>query len=306
MSLNQFLTIISSPTNEILSIFSTIISFGLMVLMFYLGIKINFSDIKKNFSEPKGLLTGLFIQIILIPAIALIYILATNFSFNIQLGIMVIACMPSAATSNYITSKINGELSLSITLTSLCTLLSIFSIPLYLKLFTLITTQDTFIFNTYFTDVIIKVFIFITSPIVAGATLKYFFPQIIKLEKNFDKVSLVLFVVIMKLAIYLSIINIQNPSETFIAVFVFMIILITFVSFILKLSNSSLKITKTLYTEALLQNNALGFMIVFSISANSSGLLPILAMYALGQYIMIVLLLFILFKSKLFISSEKI
>ena len=35
MSLNQFLTIISSPTNEILSIFSTIISFGLMVLMFY-------------------------------------------------------------------------------------------------------------------------------------------------------------------------------------------------------------------------------------------------------------------------------
>ena len=110
----------------------------------------------------------------------------------------------------------------------------------------------------------------------------------------------------MKLAIYLSIINIQNPSETFIAVFFFMIILITLVSFVLKLSNSSLKITKTLYTEALLQNNALGFMLVFSISANSSGLLPILAMYAVGQYIIIVLLLFILFKSKLFISSEKI
>ena len=306
MSLNQFLAILSSPTNEILSIFNAVISFGLMILMFYLGVKINFSDIKKNFAEPKGLLTGLFIQIILIPAIALIYILVTSFSFNIQLGIMVIACMPSAATSNYITSKINGDLSLSITLTSLCTFLSIFSIPFYLKLFTLITTQDTSVFNTYFTDVIIKVFIFITSPIVVGATLKYFFPQIIKLEKNLDKISLLLFIVIMKLAIYLSVLNIKNPSETFIAVFVFMAILITLSGFVIKLSNSSSKTAKTLFTEALLQNNALGFMIVFSISANTSGLLPVLAMYAVGQYIVLVLLFYALLKNKTFLTFDKI
>lgn len=306
MSSNQFLTIITSPPNEILNVFNFIISFGLVILMFYLGLKINFSDIKKNFAEPKSLLIGLFIQIISIPVLALIYISATNFLFNIQLGIMIIACMPSAATSNYITSKINGDLPLSITLTSFCTLFSVLSIPFYLKLFSLITTQDVSILNFDYSNLIIKVFTFITLPILIGATLKYYLPQIIKIEKNLDRICLVLFIVIMKLAIYLSIINIQNPSETFIAVFVFMIILITFVSFILKLSNSSLKITKTLYTEALLQNNALGFMIFFSISANSSGLLPILAMYALGQYIMIVLLLFILFKSKLFISSEKI
>ena len=218
MSLNQFLTILSSPPNEILNIFNVIVSFGLAILMFYLGIKINFSDIKKNFAEPKSLFVGLFIQIILIPVIGLVYILATDFSFNIQLGIMVIACMPSAATSNYITSKINGDLSLSITLTSLCTLLSILSIPFYLNLFSLITSQDNSFFNPNYTNVIIKVFIYITFPIVLGTTLKYYSPQIIKVEKKMDKISLVLFVVIIKLAIYLSIINIQNPSETFIAV----------------------------------------------------------------------------------------
>ena len=305
MSLNQFLTILSSPPNEILDIFNVLISFGLALLMFYLGIKINFSDIKKNFSEPKSLIIGLFIQIILIPVVGLIYIIATDFSFNIQLGIMIIVCMPSAATSNYISSKIDGDLPLSITLTSLCTLFSVLSIPFYLKLFTLIT-QEASIFNFYYTDIIIRVFIFITFPIVLGLSLKYYLPQIMKLEKILDKISLIFFVIIMKLAIYLSIINIQNPSETFIAVFVFMIILISIVGFILRLSNSSFKRIKTLYTEALLQNNALGFMLVFSISANSSGLLPILAMYAVGQYIIIVLLLFILFKSKLFISSEKI
>ena len=146
----------------------------------------------------------------------------------------------------------------------------------------------------------------VTLPILVGVTLRYYLPQTIKIEKKLDKISLVLFIVIMKLAIYLSIVNIQNPSEVFIAIFIFMIILITFVGFVIKLSNSSFKTTKTLFTEALLQNNALGFMIVFSISANSSGLLPVLAMYAVGQYIVIVLLLFMLIKNKTFISSEKI
>ena len=306
MSLNQFLTFLSSPPNEILNIFSMLVSLGLMILMFFLGVKINFSEIKKNFAEPKGLFTGLFLQIILIPVIALIYISATDFSFNVQLGIMVIACMPSAATSNYITSKINGDLPLSITLTSLCTLLSVFSIPFYLKLFTIVTAQDASIFNIYYTDIIIKVFTIVTLPILAGVTLRYYLPQTIKIEKKLDKISFILFIVIMKLAIYLSIVNIQNPSEVFIAIFIFMIILITFIGIVIKLSNSPFKTTKTLFTEALLQNNALGFMIVFSISANSSGLLPILAMYAVGQYIVIVLLLFMLIKNKTFISSEKI
>ena len=61
MSSNQFLTIITSPPNEILNVFNFMISFGLEILMFYLGLKINFSDLKKNFAEPKSLLIGLFI-----------------------------------------------------------------------------------------------------------------------------------------------------------------------------------------------------------------------------------------------------
>ena len=306
MSFNQFFTVLSSPPDGILNTFSLVISLGLTVLMFGLGLKITFFEIKKNFIEPKALLTGLFLQIILIPVVGLIYVLTTDFSPNTQLGIIIIACMPSAATSNYITSKINGDLPLSITLTSLCTLLSVFSIPFYLKLFTIVTAQDASIFNIYYTDIIIKVFTIVTLPILAGVTLRYYLPQTIKIEKKLDKISFILFIVIMKLAIYLSILNIQNPSEVFIAVFICMIILITLVGFVIKLSNSSFKTTKTLFTEALLQNNALGFMIVFSISANSSGLLPILAMYAVGQYIVIVLLLFMLIKNKTFISSEKI
>ena len=91
------------------------------------------------------------------------------------------------------------------------------------------------------------VFIVVTLPIIIGAILKHYFPQIENVEKILNKVCLLVFIVIMKLAIYLSIINIQNPSQIFIAVFVFMVILITLVFVVLKLSSHSFKITKTDY-----------------------------------------------------------
>ncbi|MDA9091902.1 hypothetical protein N9J56_01270 [Pelagibacteraceae bacterium] len=306
MSLNQFLTILSFPPDEILNIFSLIISFGLAVLMFVLGLKITFFEIKKNFIEPKALLTGLFLQIILIPVVGLIYVLTTDFSPDVQLGIIIIACMPSAATSNYITSKINGDIPLSITLTSICTLLAVYTIPFYLKLFNSILSIETSIFDIYYRHIIMKIFIFITLPVIIGATLKHYIPKIKKIEKNLDKISLILFVIIIKLAIYLSIINIQNTTETFIAVFSFMAIVLSLVFFVIKLSNISFERTKTLFAEAVLQNNALGFLIVFSISGNSSNTLPVLAVYAVGQYVVIVLLLFTLLKKKPSIPSEKI
>ena len=306
MSLNQFLIILLSPSDEIIGIFNLIIAFGLAVLMFGLGMKITIYDIKKTFVAPKDLLTGLFLQIILIPLIGLVYILTTDFSPNVQLGIMVIACMPSAATSNYITSKINGDISLSVTLTSTCTLLAIYTIPFYLNMFTSVTNHETTIFEVYYTNLIIRIFIFITLPIIIGAILTHYFSRIKVIEKSLDKLSIVLFIVIMKLAIYLSILNIQNAGETFIAVFGFMAVIFFSVFFVIKLSNISFKRTKTLFAEALLQNNALGFLIVYSIAGANSNILPVLAIYAVGQYIVLILLLFTLFKKKPSISSEKI
>jgi hypothetical protein len=50
--------------------------------------------------------------------------------------------------------------------------------------------------------------------------------------------------------------------------------------------------------------NIFSFVIIFS--GKSSNILPVLAVYTVVQYVVIVLLLFILLKNKPFISSEKI
>ena len=134
MSLIAFYTILISPPDMLVDVLRVISTLGLVVVMFSLGLKIKFIEIKKIFTKPKNLFIGLVCQIILIPIIGMVFILTFDFSTNILVAIMIIACMPSAATSNYICSKINGDLSLSITLTSICTVSAVYTIPFFLKI----------------------------------------------------------------------------------------------------------------------------------------------------------------------------
>ena len=301
MSLIAFFKILSSPPDRLVDVLGIISAIGLVVVMFGLGLKIKFLEIKENFKKPKNLFVGLISQIILIPIIGLIFILTFDFSTNIQISIMIIACMPSAATSNFICSKINGSVSLSITLTSICTVLAIYTIPFFLKIFTLLTERDISIFNIYYTDIIIKIFLVITAPIIIGMIFKYYLPQIKNIEKNLDHISLILFFIIITLAIYLSAINIKSPTESFAAVFIFMSMIILTVFVVTKISHTSFEATKTIFAEALLQNNILGFLIIYMIGGRNIDLIPVLAIYGVCQYLVFVLLMFTLLKNKSYI-----
>ena len=65
-----------------------------------------------------------------------------------------------------------------------------------------------------------------------------------------------------------------------------------------KIMNTSLKTSKTVFAEALLQNNVLGFLIVYSVNGKDANLIPVIAIYAVCQYLVFVLLLFTLLKNK--------
>ena len=52
-----------------------------------------------------------------------------------QIGIFLLLIMPSAAMSNYATRIADGNVPLSICLTSICALMSFITVPLYLNFF---------------------------------------------------------------------------------------------------------------------------------------------------------------------------
>ena len=86
--------------------------------------------------EPKGVSLGLIAQLIILPLVGLI--LTRTFSLNGELavGVMILAACPGGPTSNLITYLAKGNVALSITLTAISSLITVFTIPLVVNLAT--------------------------------------------------------------------------------------------------------------------------------------------------------------------------
>lgn len=113
----------------------------LTLLMFDLGLALKPADFKLIATRPKPVLIGLFGQIILLPLVAwgIIQLLTMNLgytTFHVQLsafsiiGIMLVACSPGGSSSNVFSMLAKGDVALSVTLTALSSIITLFTLPL--------------------------------------------------------------------------------------------------------------------------------------------------------------------------------
>ena len=111
---------------------STLLNVVLALVMFgvALGIKPRtFVDIVKN---PKSIITGIVCQLVLLPALTLVLIMAMGnlISPMFALGMILVASCPGGNISNFITSLSRGNSELSVSLTAFNTAICVFSTPL--------------------------------------------------------------------------------------------------------------------------------------------------------------------------------
>jgi BASS family bile acid:Na+ symporter len=111
---------------------STLLNVVLALVMFgvALGIKpATFLDIIKN---PKSILTGIACQMLFMPALTLVLIIAMGqwISPMIALGMILVASCPGGNISNFITSLSKGNSELSVSLTAFNTAACVFTTPL--------------------------------------------------------------------------------------------------------------------------------------------------------------------------------
>lgn len=105
----------------------------LTLLMFNLGLTLQIGDFKILIYKPKAALTALFGQIILLPAIA--FMLASVFRLSpvFFIGLILIACCPGGSSSNIFSMLAKGDTALSVILTALSSVITLFTIPLILQ-----------------------------------------------------------------------------------------------------------------------------------------------------------------------------
>ena len=101
----------------------------LTLLMFDLGLALLFEDFGKVFRRPWPIAVALFGQLILLPAIAL----ALAYLFKLPpvffIGLVLIACCPGGSSSNVFSKLAGGDVALSVTLTAISSVITLFTIP---------------------------------------------------------------------------------------------------------------------------------------------------------------------------------
>ena len=106
---------------------------SLAIIMFGMGLTLVFRDFSRLFAYPKEVLIGLVNQLIFLPLIGFLIIILFDLDSSMAIGIMILALCPGGPTSNLITQVARGNIGLSVTLTALASLITVFTIPIILS-----------------------------------------------------------------------------------------------------------------------------------------------------------------------------
>lgn len=106
----------------------------LIVLMFLLGTELNkeaFVNVTRN---PKAVLLGMTGQLVLLPAIAFILAWLLDIPAVYFMGLVLIACCPGGSSSNVFSMLAKGDVALSVTLTAVSSIVTLFTLPVIMEL----------------------------------------------------------------------------------------------------------------------------------------------------------------------------
>lgn len=140
----------------------------LFVIMIGIGFSTKLEDFKSLIKYPKAAILGILSQIVILPLIALGIGWGLNYSDEIVLGLLLLSLCPSGTGSNIITKMVKGNLALSVSLTTVSSLKSLFTIPIIINLYLKEIGGEFKEIELDYPWLILKVFLFTIFPVVLG------------------------------------------------------------------------------------------------------------------------------------------
>ena len=117
---------------EFLETFYTkFVPFFLFTVMVAMGLSLTVNDLKEVVRKPKAILAGLSAQLLVLPAIAIGYGILFNSPPVIAAGAIILAACPGGITSNAYVFASRADIALSIGLTAVASVITVFSVPFF-------------------------------------------------------------------------------------------------------------------------------------------------------------------------------
>lgn len=157
---------------------------ALFIIMFGMGLGLTPKDFRRILIEPKGVILGLIAQLVVLPAVG--FILAGLFPLSPELavGVVILAACPGGPTSNLMTYLAKGNVALSITLTAISSLITVFTIPLIVNRAMQRFSSAEAALQLPFLGTVLQIAVITLIPVSLGMVLNRWVPTIAnRLEK---------------------------------------------------------------------------------------------------------------------------
>ena len=135
----DFITLVDPPERLLLDrLFFIAIVLLIFLTMVGMGLTLTTADFALVFKKPLGVIIGVVLQFGLLPLVAMALGRLAGFYHSypfIFLGLILVASSPGGVTSNLMTYLGKGDVALSVSLTAICTVLSLLFTPLMITLY---------------------------------------------------------------------------------------------------------------------------------------------------------------------------
>ncbi len=259
----------------------------LALIMLGLGLGLKVEDFTRVLKTPKNFFVGFFSQLIILPIIAYVLIIILKAPPEIAIGVMIIAAAPGGVTSNILTKFANGDVALSISLTAIISLISIFTVPLIIFTSADLLGITNISENISMIGIALKMFLVVTVPVIVGMIIRKFAENFVASKAEiFNKLNIFLFVIFFIAAFY-------EERENFISFFkqaglialALNITMMVIAFYLAKAFTSGIKQMKCIALECGLQNGTLAIFVSTQIFGADILYTTPTAAYALIMYI---------------------
>lgn len=196
----------------------------LTLLMFDLGLTLCVADFKLVFQRPKSVIAGLLGQIIVLPAFAFLLAWLFHLEALFFIGVVLIACCPGGSSSNVFSKLAHGDVALSVSLTALSSIITLFTIPIILNMAVTFTGTEQGGVHLPVGNLIVQNILLMLLPIMIGIFINHrFHNAALKMDKILSKIA---FPAIILLATVFYLNNTEAISKNFTSMGVIITILI--------------------------------------------------------------------------------
>lgn len=179
--------------NVLLQVF---LPLALFIIMLGMGLSLVVDDFRRVLRFPGAVAIGLLLKLVLIPMLTFGILLLFPLQPELAVGFILLAACPGGATTNLITNLAKGDVALSITLTAIASVITVFTIPVMVNMGLEHFMGESREIHLPFGRTVVQILAITVVPVLIGMALNARWPVLSKKAEQPVKIISAVFLVL--------------------------------------------------------------------------------------------------------------